>query len=439
MSNRTHPFEPEEVMAYLDGELAVERARSVAAHLEECGDCQKLAAELRSVSLEMQSWQVEPPNTRLDEEIAQALEAQARRAKGAGLQPKPRWSVFSPLPRRWAVGLVAAASVVIVMAVYSFQSVHLLRPRPEAVREASRMAAERALTEKDVRTIEPPSDLERNAMSTPQFSPNASNVPPQTMDELVSPSSAASGRGVAGAAQAAPAGPMIVRTAALTISTGTFDAARQAVDRILRDHHGYAADLQVDSPQNAGRTLTATLRVPASELDATLAELKKLGRVEQESQSGNEVTRQYTDLSARLSNSRTTEQRLLQILQQRAGKMQDVLSVEQEIDRVRGDIEQMEAEKKNLENQVQFATLNLKLNEEYKASLEITPPSTGSRLHNAAVEGWSTLVDSAVSLVLFLLADGPVILLWLMVFGALFLLLRRVWRRARPAGAPPAA
>jgi Domain of unknown function (DUF4349)/Putative zinc-finger len=431
MSNRTHPFEPEEVMAYLDGELAVERARSVAAHLEECGDCQKLAAELRSVSLEMQSWQVEPPNPRLDEEIAQALEAHAREAQGAGSQPKARWSVFSPLPRRWSPAALAVASVIVVVGLVAIVNLTTMSLRPK--RMASGNVAGQPWAENDVRKTNPSVALAPSNAPSASAPQNTARLNGEIGSALITTPSGG------GASEAVPAGPMIVRTAALTISTGTFDAARQAVDRILREHHGYAADLQVDSPQNAGRTLTATLRVPATELDATLAELKKLGRVEQESQSGDEVTRQYTDLSARLSNSRTTEQRVLQILQQRAGKMQDVLSVEQEIDRVRGDIEQMEAEKKNLENQVQFATLNLKLNEEYKASLQITPPSTGSRLHNAAVEGWSTLVDSAVSLVLFLFSDGPVILLWLMVFGALFWMLRRLWRRARPAGAPPAA
>jgi len=71
-------------------------------------------------------------------------------------------------------------------------------------------------------------------------------------------------------------------------------------------------------------------------------------------------------LVARLKNSRATEQRLVDILRQRPGKVSEVLEVEQEIARVRGEIEQMEADRKSLETRVQFATVKLQVNEEYK-------------------------------------------------------------------------
>jgi hypothetical protein len=163
-------------------------------------------------------------------------------------------------------------------------------------------------------------------------------------------------------------------------------------------------------------------------LDASLTELKTLGRVETESQSGQDVTSQYVDLQARLSNARTTEQRLTDMLRQRTGKLSDVLEVEQEIDRVRGEIEQMEAERKTMSNQVSFATLNATITEDYKAQLQVVPPSTSTRLSNAAVEGYKSMVDGIAGLVLFLLENGPTLLLW----GAvLFFPARLVWKKVR--------
>ena len=46
----THEIEREEVMAYLDGELAASRAIAVRAHLDHCEECRELADELREVS-----------------------------------------------------------------------------------------------------------------------------------------------------------------------------------------------------------------------------------------------------------------------------------------------------------------------------------------------------------------------------------------------------
>ena len=152
--------------------------------------------------------------------------------------------------------------------------------------------------------------------------------------------------------------PMIIRTAQLSLITKEFDKARANLEAILKRHRGYVGELKAGGSTGSGRTLTATLRVPADQLDATLTEVKTLGRVESESQSGQDVTSQYVDLQARLANARNTEQRLTDLLRNRTGKLSDVLEVEQELDRVRGEIEQMEAERKNMANQVSFATLN---------------------------------------------------------------------------------
>ena len=73
MNQILHPIEPEELMAYLDGELTADRASATAAHLSECSECQRLVAELRSVSQNLQSWKVEPPESAMSSAIANAL------------------------------------------------------------------------------------------------------------------------------------------------------------------------------------------------------------------------------------------------------------------------------------------------------------------------------------------------------------------------------
>ena len=221
---------------------------------------------------------------------------------------------------------------------------------------------------------------------------------------------------------------MIIRTARLSLITKEFDKARANLEAILKRHRGFIGELNAGGNTGSGRTLTATLRVPADQLDATMAEVKALGRVESESQGGQDVTSQYVDLQARLGNSRNTEERLTELLHNRTGKLSDVLQVEQELSRVRGEIEEMEAERKTMANQVSYATLNATITEDYKAELQVVPPSTSTRLGNAAIEGYRSMVDGVVSLALFLLSTGPSLLLWAAV---LFLPGRLIWKKMR--------
>jgi hypothetical protein len=230
-----------------------------------------------------------------------------------------------------------------------------------------------------------------------------------------------------------PTQPMIARTASVSLIVKDFGPLEATVKAIALRHNGYIASLNSTSPQEAARTLTATLRIPSAQLESVIAELKQFGRVEQESQSGEEVTKEFTDRAARMKNARATEERLLNVLRNRTGQVKDILATEQEIARVRGDIEQMEADQRALQTRVDFASVELSVQEEYKASLQGAPTATGTRLRNAAVEGYRTVVESVIGFGVWALQSLPTVLLWGFV---LFVPARWMWKRFRRTAAP---
>jgi negative regulator of sigma E activity len=407
MIKHNHPVEQEDLMAYLDGELPTDRAASTLAHLERCTECQTILSDLRGVSRKLLAWEVEASSLRIAQSISHALEtSKSKPRRDIKIAPRrwrdqldPRgWSA-----RRWGIAAVSMAVIAVLMveSIPNTMRMDDLRVRGFSKQQAPAKAP-----------VSRGRQFDKLEVATEPKSPQSANV---------------DGRRVIDSG-AAITGPMIVRTAALTLTTREFDKARARLDDILKRHHGYVGELNVTTPVGAGSTFTSTLRVPADQLEATLADLKGLGRVESESQNGQEVTAQYVDLEARLSNARNTEARLTDLLRQRTGKLSDVLAVETEIARVRGEIEQMEAEKKNLANQVTFATITATVREDYQAQLQVVPATTFGRLHNAAVEGYRDMVDGVVSTALFLLSYGPSLLLW---GGILFFPARGVWRRLR--------
>jgi Domain of unknown function (DUF4349)/Putative zinc-finger len=419
MSKSNHPIEQEELMAYLDGELATNRAVAAAAHLEHCAECQELAADLRKMSQEVMKWEVEESDlSGISIAIDAALE---KRKKEPKMKTASVWRSRSMLFRRQKL-VFAGGSTAILLFILSYFSFSPLRPVPMAQFSSDGASAKLEGYRRNETYIPkpaPPPPFPAGGPSKALSSP-ASNVTAKLIpnDEVENSESTV------------PTVPMIARVAALTLTTKEFDKTRTGLEEILKRHNGYLGELKVTAPADSGRALTATLRIPAAQLDAAMAELKKLGRVEDESQGGEEVTQQYVDLEARLVNGKHTEQRLTDILRQRTGKLQDVLKVELEIDRVRGEIEQMQAEKKELGKRVAFATLNTMIKEEYFARLQGAPASAGSRFRNAAVDGYNTVVEGLIGVGLFLLSAGPSLLLWAAI---LFFPVRWAWKKFRAA------
>jgi anti-sigma factor RsiW len=413
MTVATHPIAPEEIMAMLDGELASAEAHLVSAHVNQCTGCAAIAAEFRATSQSLARWTVPPAPLALDDAVHH-LAASVARSASAKVPSNPRIG-FGSL-RFWTMSGAGVVAAVLALAVFlSYHGNHIaMHPMYE------------------IRATEPPSagpsagagsfNAGATMMSPLQQTASAKRV--ATTDSL---NAWLAIRGEAATA----ASPMIARTVSLTILVKDITISRSVLDSILEQHHGYPAQLSIYTPENASRLFQASLRIPASGLPAALANLRSLGRVQNETQSGEEVTQQHADLVARLKNARETEERLRAILHDRTGKVEEVLKVEEQISSVRGEIESMEAQQATLEHRVEFATVDLQLMEEYKEQLTSPSTSASTRMHNAFIAGIRNAAASGLGLVLFLAEFGPVILFWVVVLGLPAVLLLGRYRKAR--------
>jgi hypothetical protein len=416
MTITTHPAAPEEIMALLDGELSSADAQALSAHLEECADCAKVADQFRRVARSLSAWTVPMVPSSLDESINARV---AKTTSGRDSTKPPKYIRLTLWNwRLWAVGGAGAATAVLVLAAI----VVAIRNEPEKA-----VMSEMRVDEGRFAVKAPNSESYSN--QTPQSSTGLMAVTGNDKLETRNRVPRASGGGGYQPAIPAIPVPMIARTASLTIMVKDIAAARSGLDSILARHGGYSAQLTVALQDDAPpRGIQASLRIPAPELAGTLVDLRALGWVQKESQSGEEVTEQHVDLVARLKNSRETEERLRAILQQRTGKVEDILQVEEEIARVRGEIDGMEAEQKALEHRVDFATIDLQLIEEYKEQFNRRSVAASTRMHNAFVAGMRNVSETLLEIVLFLEEFGPTILVWLAILGLPAAL---VWRRYR--------
>jgi hypothetical protein len=155
----------------------------------------------------------------------------------------------------------------------------------------------------------------------------------------------------------------LVRSARVELEIVSFDEALQKIVDLAKPNGGYVATSSSQKQGNGKLQGEIVVKVLPDKLDAFLLSIRSLGELKNQSLGTQDVTKSYFDTDARLKNARVMEQRLLDMLKTKTGKVSDLLQVEKELARVREEIEQMQGELKYWDAQVQLATVTIALAE----------------------------------------------------------------------------
>jgi Domain of unknown function (DUF4349) len=238
----------------------------------------------------------------------------------------------------------------------------------------------------------------------------------------------------------------VIRQAQLQLEA---DDTRAALDRIIalgEAAGGFVADATVHPVEGEQDQPSAniTLRIPATELSAVMTAIKgSVEKVVSESQGAQDVTDQFIDLEARLTNLEALEVELRALLaevrQQPEADPEKLLRVYNEIAVVRGQIEQIQGQLNYLDDVVDLATLTIGLTPT-PAVVPIVedtwePVEVARDALRSLVAGLQTVADWGIHFAIYTL---PMLLLLLGVPALIGLTIYRQWKKRRPP-APPAA
>lgn len=171
-----------------------------------------------------------------------------------------------------------------------------------------------------------------------------------------------------------------------------------------------------------------TLRIPSSNLTATLDALKKLGTVESLKLSTQDVTTQNQDLNARIRALQTTVDRLL-ALESKARTTTDLLAIENDISSRQADLDSLTSQEKYLSDQIDMATITLQFNGPL-LPVKTTPPAPADAF-TAGLSGFGTFFTWVFLVISYLV---PWLVLAAVITFATIYFVR--WRRKRRPAAP---
>ncbi|MBL8979081.1 MAG: DUF4349 domain-containing protein [Gemmatimonadetes bacterium] len=215
---------------------------------------------------------------------------------------------------------------------------------------------------------------------------------------------------------------MIIRTGQASLEVDSLELAMGRVQLLARSAGGFIANSQMQAGAAQQRAATLEIRVPSSRFDELLNGLAPIGKVEYVNVSAQDVGEEFTDITARVANARRLEQRLIELLATRTGKLSDVLDIERELARVREEVERMEGRLRYLKAHVATSSLTVTVHEPAPV---VGETGSGGVIGEAFRDAWRNFVNFAAGLIASL---GVVIPGAALVLAGL-LAARWLWRR----------
>ncbi|HEY0074647.1 MAG TPA: DUF4349 domain-containing protein [Abditibacteriaceae bacterium] len=241
-------------------------------------------------------------------------------------------------------------------------------------------------------------------------------------------SDAASGSPAAGTAQlikaAASVPRKIIYNAKVELVSDNFGTAQQSLLRLVKTHRGYISDTNVSGTTGAPRQGSWTIRIPETQFEPFMAAVTKLGELQTTQTDSQDVTEEFYDLQARISNKQVEEKRLIEHLNRSTAKLSDILQVEKELSRVRGEIEQMQGRLRLLANLTSLTTVTVTIRE-VKDYVAPKPATFNTQIARTFSESLGQLGAFGKSIILIFVALLPWIFVMLIGAVPLYFVMRR--------------
>jgi len=213
----------------------------------------------------------------------------------------------------------------------------------------------------------------------------------------------------------------VIRKAELAVRVDNVEKGEKSVNEIVEKLGGYVDSAQSADLASANPTIDISLRIPVAQFDNTLEKFESLGVRMSKTVSSEDVTGQIVDLDARLKTMQAQEETYRNLLRA-ARQLDNVITLQDKLTQVRGEIESMAAQRKTLGGLAAFSTISVHLQQ---SAAPVAPPSDPNWFGQVWGESTTTLGVAGRALTSFLV--------WLAVFSPFWApALAIAWRLARP-------
>lgn len=228
----------------------------------------------------------------------------------------------------------------------------------------------------------------------------------------------------------------LIRTVELNLETENYDSLIEGLEQQINELGGYieykdAYHGNYNSKKNGYRNRHAniTARIPANKLDEFTGKVAEIGNITYESESVEDVTLQYVDLSSHKKMLVAEQTRLMELLEN-ANSMEDIITIESRLSEVRYQIESMESQLRTFDNQVDYSTVHINV-EEVERYTPQPEKSTWERIKSGFGENVYRVTNGIKNFAIEFVIAIPIMVLWGVGIAVGILLARAILKRRR--------
>lgn len=403
----------EDLKAYLDGELSAERVREIETALQSDPQLQKELEQMRFLGLEIRA-------------VARDMQIEGKaQARELVTRPKKPW--WHPLSGSGRLVWSAGCAVLLLMIVFPIVSSSMSSSNAEGASVASKSAdyndsiasggAERSSANAPATSTAPTDGAVAPGTQDPSLRSPKREVALGDFNGVIGGSTGKNRRSVDDVKSEAGLSPsanseiatntrnqqtvppsvedqrMVVKNADIGLRVDSVVQAKTEVERIAKSNGGYIEGGQVTSYPNTTPAANLTLRVKSKMFEQAMGQLRLLGEVVLESQSGEDVTAQYADAEARIKVLKAEEDSYVTMLRG-ARRTGEILEIKDRLSQVRQEIESLDATKRALKNLSTLSTI--------RVSLEQKPKPGDKKKEESSDDAWANAVNGLMSVLRFL-------------------------------------
>ena len=220
----------------------------------------------------------------------------------------------------------------------------------------------------------------------------------------------------------------------LSAETDDLDALTAALNEKIGSLGGYVEDQNIYNGSGTGRryrSASLTVRIPADQADAFTQDVGGLANLVSQSKSVEDVTLSYVATESRMKALETEEARLLELLSQ-AENMEDLLAIEDRLAEVRSELESTTSQKRLYDNQIDYATVYLSI-EEVQEYTPVEEPGIWERITKGFGDNLKGVGETIVNVLVWFITSLPTLIVLAVVILAVVLVIRPLRRRRKAA------